>query len=237
LSVFLVSILSHGGQCFAFSGEKVVLTTHNLPPYGSYPEQSEGKIIADDHFKGKAVDTVRCVFEKMGIALEIQVLPWKRAQLYVQQGLADGFFAASQKDSRDDYAVMSSVIADQKWNWYLLKSNPLNPEDPSFKEKATVGGFIGANMLQWMNENGYNVIATPKDTELLLKQLLASRVDAVLANNYVMGRLLKAYGVETRVKTYVNQDKPLGVYFSKKFVNSHPGFMEKFNSLIPECRQ
>lgn len=237
LVTLICLILIVGGTCFAASNEKVILTTHNLYPYGSYPAGSEGKIIADDTFKGVAVDRVRCVFGKMNIPLEIQVVPWKRAQLLFQRGLADGFFAASQKDTRDEYGVKSSVIADQKWNWYLLKENPLSPLDPSFKEKATVGGFLGANMLEWMKEYNYNVTTTPNDTEGLLKMLLARRVDAVMANDHVMQALLEKYAAEDRVKIYLNIDKPLYVYFSKEFSKSRPSFMDKFNRLIPECSQ
>lgn len=236
LITLLFFMLIGGGMCFALATEKVILTTHNLYPYGSYPASHSGKTIADENFKGVAVDLVRCVFKKLDIPLEIQVVPWKRAQLIVQEGRAAGFFAASQNESRDEYAVGSVSIAEQKWNWYLLKENPLSPQDPSFKAKATVGGFLGANMLKWMVENGYNVTANPNDTEGLLKMLLARRVDAVMANNYVMDALLQEYGVEDQVKSDLNKDKPLSVYFSKEFLKSRPAFIESFNNMVPECR-
>jgi polar amino acid transport system substrate-binding protein len=233
----LICLMLIGGEGFALSKEKVVLTTHNLYPYGSYPAEYREEVIADEAFKGVAVDRVRCVFKKLDIPLEVQVVPWTRAQVLVQRGLAEGFFAASQKDSRDAYAVKSAVIADQKWNWYLLKENPQSPQNQYFKKQATVGGFLGANMLEWMKEHNYNVTTMPKDTEGLLKMLLAQRVDAVMANNYVMRALLQKYGVEDQVKIYLNKDKPLSVYFSKEFIKSRPMFIEKFNSLIPECSQ
>ena len=66
--------------------------------------------------------------------------------------------------------------------------------------------------------------------------LLARRVDAVMANNYVMGALLQEYGVEDQVKSYLNKDKPLSVYFSKEFLKSRPAFIESFNNMVPECR-
>lgn len=232
------SIFTGGvGDCFALSKEKVILTTHNLYPYGSYPPGEEKKLIANETFKGVAVDRVRCILKKMDTPLEIQVVPWRRAQLLVERGTADGFFAASQNDSRDEFAVKTMIIADQQWNWYLLKENALSPRDQSFKEKASVGGFVGANMLKWMKEQNYNVTATPKNTEGLLKLLLARRVDAVMANNYVMQALLQNHKVEDQVKIYLNLDKPLFVYFSKEFTKSRPMFIEKFNNLIPECSQ
>jgi polar amino acid transport system substrate-binding protein len=238
LVLLTCSIFTGGvGDCFALSEEKVVLTTHNLYPYGSYPPGEIEMVIADGTFKGVAVDRVRCVFKIMDTPLEIQVVPWRRAQLLVERGDADGFFAASQNDSRDEFGVKTMIIANQEWNWYLLKENPLSPQDQSFKEKASVGGFVGANMLEWMQEQNYNVTATPKDTEGLLKLLLARRVDAVMANNYVMQALLQNYGMVDQVKIYLNMDKPLFVYFSNEFLKSRPMFIEKFNSLIPECSQ
>jgi polar amino acid transport system substrate-binding protein len=239
LSVLLACLIFAGGtgDGFALSEEKVILTTHNLYPYGSYPPGEKEMVIADETFKGVAVDRVRCVLKKMDTPLEVQVVPWRRAQLLVKRGNADGFFAASQNESRDEFAVKTMSIADQQWNWYLLKENSLSPRDQSFKEKASVGGFVGANMLKWMQEQNYKVTAIPNDTEGLLKILLARRVDAVMANNYVMQALLQNYGVEDQVKIYLNVDKPLFVYFSKEFIKSRPMFIEKFNNLIPECSQ
>jgi polar amino acid transport system substrate-binding protein len=239
LSVLLACLIFAGGtgDGFALSEEKVILTTHNLYPYGSYPPGEKEMVIADETFKGVAVDRVRCVLKKMDTPLEVQVVPWRRAQLLVKRGNADGFFAASQNESRDEFAVKTMIIADQQWNWYMLKENSLSPRDQSFKEKASVGGFVGANMLKWMQEQNYKVTAIPNDTEGLLKILLARRVDAVMANNYVMQALLQNYGVEDQVKIYLNVDKPLFVYFSKEFIKSRPMFIEQFNNLIPECSQ
>lgn len=221
----------------AAAGDAVILTTHNLYPYGSYPEGTSIDLIADSRFNGRAVDVVRCVFSRMNTPLQILVMPWERAQIAVRKGNADGFFAASQKNSRDEFAVMTRPIADQKWEWFLLKENPNSPDDPDFREKASFGGFIGANMLKWMMENGYNVTATPRDTELLLKILLTGHVDAVLANNYVMRALIRRYAVGGKIKIYPCKDKPLGVYFSKKFLVDRPGFIQTFNRKVPECRK
>jgi ABC-type amino acid transport substrate-binding protein len=92
-------------------------------------------------------------------------------------------------------------------------------------------------MLKWMQEQNYNVTATPNDTEGLLKLLLARRVDAVMANNHVMKALLQKYKVEDQVKIYLNTDKPLFVYFSKELLKSRPLLIERFNNLISECNQ
>lgn len=143
LLFYFFLILLCFSHCVAFTKDKIILATHGLYPYGSYADKTVNKVIADDTFKGVAVDVVRCILGEINIPAELQVVLWRRAQFLVQHGMADGFFAASQKNSRDHYAVMSATIADQKWSWYLLKNNPLNPQIKSFKENATVAGFLG----------------------------------------------------------------------------------------------
>ncbi len=66
---------------------------------------------------------------------------------------------------------MSAIIAEQKWNWYLLKDNSLDPRDKDFKKQAEVAGFHGANVLRWLESNEYNIVATPQDTEGLVAML------------------------------------------------------------------
>ena len=214
----------------ARTGQAVVrLTTHELPPY-SYRDTTQQRLA------GIAVEAVDCVMRRMGQPFEVQVLPWARAQKMVQLGEADGFFAASRNSERDSYAVKSAIIAPQQWRWYLLVGNPADPLSPVFREKAQVGSFVGANMLDWLREHGYRAVATPPTTEGLLKMLRAGRVDAILANNLVMERLIQEQGLDGQLRSVLQEDRPLGVYFSKPFLARHPGFLERFNAQVGACR-
>ncbi|MCG8689123.1 MAG: transporter substrate-binding domain-containing protein [Desulfobacterales bacterium] len=219
-----------------FSKNKVILTTHNIYPYGSFPSGEE-KLIADESFTGTAVSVVRCVFKKMDIQLEIQVVSWNRAQVMVRAGGAHGFFAASRQESRDRYAVLSDRIGVQKWNWYLLKDSSLNPETPSFKKEALVGGYLGTNALKWMEDNGYRIMDRSHDNDTLLKILLWKRVDAIMTSDDVMDALIRENGIQEKIKVYVNKVRPLGVYFSKGFLKNQPGFLDTFNSHLAQCRK
>lgn len=224
--------------------DKVILTTHNLCPYGCYKEEAstaEDKNTNDytdrkNNFSGIAVEVVNCAFEKIQQPFEIVVVPWSRAQKLVIDNKADGFFAASQKNSRDKFAVMSTIIAEQKWQWYLLADNPLQPNQVDFKDKAIVAGFRGANKLAWLVDNDYNVASTTLDAKSLLNVLRKERVDAILGNNLVMDKLIAQYDIASEIKSYVEKDKPLGVYFAKTFINKHPDFLDKFNESVLSCR-
>lgn len=206
----------------------ITLTTHDLPPY-SY-QNAEGL------HGGLAVEVVQCVLQRLDTPYTIQVWPWARAQKLVEQGHADGFFAASRSPERDAYAVQTAIIAEQQWRWYLLADNQADPTTEDFRQQARVSSFIGANMLDWLKENGYSVTSPPRDTGGLLRMLQARRIDAVLANNLVMENLLQQHDAKATVRSVLQQDKPLGVYFSKKFLSSRPGFLARFNDQVASCR-
>ncbi len=204
------------------------LVTHELPPY-SYAENN-GSVA------GLAVRPVQCALDRLGLPYNISFVPWKRAQKMVQTGDADAFFAASQSAERDAFATMSAIVAPQEWRWFLLRDNPSNPKSAEFRSRSTVGSFVGANMLDWLKANGYQVEATPVTNLQLLKMLLGKRVDAILANHLVMADLLQANDATQKVRSELQENKPLGVYFSHRFLASQPaGFMGRFNAALAAC--
>ena len=209
--------------------KKVVLTTHIFFPYSYYQN--------DQTFRGSAVDVVTCAFEKMGWSLDIRVVPWKRAQITVWEGQADGFFAASQNFERDQKARMSDVIAEQNWTWYVHRNSGLRPDSPEFKATAHVSSFNGANMHQWLIDEGYNVASKPPHNSLqLVQMLLSNRFDAILANELVMQSIIEQQKLHTELDAVVARNKPLGVYFSNEVLKKHPRLLEKFNQQVPACR-
>lgn len=216
--------------------DKVELATHNLFPYGSYSIPNETTSIADMSFSGLAVDVVRCAFNHLDIELVIHILPWERAQKMVQHDKYDGFFAASKMQKRDEYAVMSSVIAEQKWSWFTLAENSLKPGTTEFFEQAEVASFNGANMHKWLIAHDYKVTASPKNTENLLQMLLKGRVDGALANEKVMLALIEQVKPKPEIAKKVLKNKPLGVYFSKPFISEYPNFLATFNQRVRACR-
>lgn len=205
----------------------VTLATHDLYPYGSYQE--------DGSFTGVAYDRISCALGIIDVELKLNVRPWRRAQLEVQHEIADGFFAGSQNEKRDAYAVKSVEIADQKWQWFLPLESDWNTESLNFQMGAKVSSFIGANMQKYLVDNNYRTFSTPKDTRALAEMLLLGRIDAALANNYVMDDILSRKGVRDKFRTAVLKSKPLYVYFRKGFVQKHTPFLERFNQGVKEC--
>lgn len=221
---FLV-LASLSSSCMA----QLRLGTQELPPYTFTNQQGE----AD----GLAANVVRCALDAAQVPYEIGFWPWARVQLMVQRDDLDGFFAASFSPERDNYATLSAIIAPQEWRWYLLRDNPLDPASEDFRTHARVSAYIGTNMLSWLQLNDYTVETAPARQEQLLELLKLKRVDAVLANNLVMEKILRDSGQQSVVRSVLQEDKPLGVYFSKRYLTEHPDLLASFNAQVPECRQ
>jgi ABC-type amino acid transport substrate-binding protein len=174
----------------------------------------------------------------MGVQYEIKVYPWARAQVLVENGQADAFYSASQNSKRDAYAIASEQLLPQRWNWYLLNDSTLDPTQDSFKSKGTVGAIFGSNMLKFAQDNDYKIKAQPPTMEALVKMLNSKRIDAILVNDLVMKEYLKDVNIlESRFKTVLSKDKPLRIYFSKKFVNENPWFLDKFNETLKKYQK
>lgn len=205
------------------------LNTDERPPFEFIG--SDGKL------EGVAVDVITCALDKLDVNYDIKVVPWSRAQKLVEAGDADGFFAASQSESRDQYARLSTVAVDQYWNWYLSPSIELSPSSPGFKADIKVSSWLGANSLKWLNNNGYNVKQPSKNNKELIKRLLGGRLDGVLSSDIVFERSLRDLGINlSELKVVKGMFKPMGVYFAKTYLNNNPGFLTSFNQATERCK-
>ncbi|MDM8523286.1 transporter substrate-binding domain-containing protein [Desulfococcaceae bacterium HSG8] len=214
----------------AFCQEKaVLLNIHDFPPLCGYSEKGLPE--------GIGVQVVKCVFEKMKQPYKIELRSLAKAALNVRTGNADGFFVASRNKDRDEFAVWSEYIAEQNWNWYLLKDNPFDPNDPSFKKQAKIASLLGTNSLKWAKENGYQVTGAPPTPDLLIRMLKAKRMDAIFLSDLLMQATMKQMDLTDEFRVVAGTHKKVGVYFSKKFLENHPGFLERFNGFVPGCRK
>lgn len=208
----------------ATAADTVRMTTQEWSPY---------QLLENGTLGGHAVDAVECVMESIGTSYTMDVLPWARAQLLVQEGQADAFFAASASAKRDAYATISEPIAPQVWGWYHLKGNSVDVED---KDNTAVGVQLGSNMASWLDTNGYKAVTKLPVSGDLIRVLKAGRVEAVLSNQLAFEDDLAAAGESPdQFSSVEHSNRPLGVYFSNTFLAANPGFLDKFNAAVPGC--
>lgn len=205
----------------------IILATQNWPPY---------QVETPMGLSGIATDKISCAMSKLGKPYEYKVYPWRRAQKEVKLGLADAFFSASPNEERSKYATISEKVADQKWNWYLLKENLLDPKDPNFKVVAKAGALIGSNTQTWLLKNGYQAYTNSIDLQEVFLFLKNKKIDAVLSTDKAAESAIKANGGSLDdYNVYTLKSNILGVYWSKEFLKRNPGFLEQFNVALKGC--
>ncbi|HLO79009.1 MAG TPA: transporter substrate-binding domain-containing protein [Magnetospirillum sp.] len=206
------------------SAETIKLTTQEWKPYQS---------VTNGQLDGIAVKAVTCILDKMGHKAEFSVLPWNRAQKEVADGAAGGFFAASKSADRDAFAEMSQPFIPQVWKWYSQAGKTVDVSNKATK----VGVLAGSSMEKWLEENGFSAPQKLQNTDALVKMLQSGRIEAALANEIVFKDAVAGAGAtEAGFTAAQHSDRPLGVYFSKVFLASHPGFLEGFNAQIKACQ-
>lgn len=209
----------------------VVLVTQVQVPY--VEADREGVLSG-----GLALDRVRCVFRRMRLPLEIRVVAWARGQAMVEYGQAAGFFPASRNAQRDAWATVSDPVAPQEWRWYLLADNPIDPTTEAFRRTASVTAYHGSNMATWLQNNSYRMLADPASHDELLPLLLRRRVDAVLGSHLAMAEQIRKRGAQSSVRSVLQQNRPLGVYFGHRFLARAPqDFLARFNSHLAACKR
>lgn len=212
---------------FVYSQEEFTMkiTTQEWEPYNFRME--------DNSIGGIATEIVKKVLDDMNVNYEIDIYPWARAQALVEAGKADAFYVASKNISRDIYAVISDPIAPQKWYWYLKKDNVLNPMDPEFINQARVVSLFGSNMYYYLKDNNYKIPGNAYTMDNLVKMLDSGMVDAILMNDLVLAEYFKNNEIDYEVyNKFLCKNKPLGMYFSKKFLKEHREFLEEFNETL-----
>ncbi len=209
------------------------LATQEMPPY---------QLVLNGKLDGIAVKVVQCVLAKLRQPYMIAEFPWRRAQMLVEAGVYDGFFAASRTSQRDRFAVLSEPIADQSWRWYWPSASKLDPESEQFKANGTVGALAGSSMLNWLVDNNYRISTHATSSEQLFAQLLYGRTDAILSNEAMPRTWLRKNAVRPGMfneQTFTKvpaANLRLGVYFSREYLTRNPNFLPQFNRHIASCR-
>lgn len=205
----------------------ITIATQHWPPY-----QQEVNGIQT----GFSIHALRCVMAKMKQRYKVVFVPWGRAQNGVKTGQYDAFFAASQNEWRDEFAVLSNTFIEQKWKFYLHKDSTLSTDIDSLKASAVFGTRIHSNTDHWLHKNEFQKIRQFGSIEQLVKLLSNKRIDAIMENALLFEEeVLKAGYTMSDFKVIENMDYNLGVYFSKRLLKKHPQFLSTFNKNTNAC--
>lgn len=184
---------------------------------------------------------LKCAMAKIERAYAIDRVPWKRAQSGTETGNYDGFFMATQNGKRDKYAVLSWPFVSFEWTYVVKKGSGITPNDANFTTRGFAVNQSSARhtwlLKQFENKvHSGDIIGSPNSLSSI-RMLALGRVDVALENNQNLENVFSGSQVNrSDFDFFVAHVKYAGVYFSKAFLESEPGFLGEFNASLKLCK-
>ncbi|MQQ07606.1 transporter substrate-binding domain-containing protein [Epibacterium sp. SM1979] len=147
--------------------ETYIAYTASLPPY---------TIAADADMPGISHELLTEMANRAGVEIDIQYLPWKRAQATVQKTPNSLLFTASRSAAREDiYGWVVEMVSPREA--FVTTSAPVN----SLEEGAALSRIAilaGTPRERRLNEAGFTNLQASKDTQTAARLLEGGRVEA-----------------------------------------------------------
>jgi len=203
-----------------------------FPPF-AYKNKLSG------HLEGYSIELLNLVFKDSGAKIEYKLLPWKRCISYMSYGeKMDIVLAATSTEKRREKYIFSDSFTKVHLAYYYDSKrfpNGLSINNPSdFNNLERVCGMRG-----FVYENyglSEKVIQTAGSYKQLVKQLVASRCDAILIRYEVFKSLPMIYTDfkhYNRIKGDIipwGKDSPIEFYFlAKKNSTYHKNLIDFIN--------
>lgn len=179
-------------------------------------------------------EQVACVLNRINHEAVLDIKPWNRIYLDLKRDMVDGFYLAISRQQLDKYAEISAPLVMENWYWFW-RTDMKAPEN--WQRGYKLGSILGSQQEKWLQESGYTIGMSASNLPQLIKMLDIGRVDAILVdkdhfNQAVLQTKSSLAKFQSRFFRYV----PLGAYFSHRFLEKNPGFLEKFNFHSGECQ-
>ena len=191
------------------------------------------QVVVDGQLGGLSVTVLECIFNRMQQPYQIQLTSLQRARRNVSRQIADGFFSSAPNSLVDGYAVLSAPLLIEKWYWYALDPSLLNL--PIWDKQLRIGSVLGSNSMIWLESRGIEIEQKVPRLEQLVAMLRHGRINMLLADNNAMQSTLQQAQGEQKLHQRFVRYSPLGVYFSKNFIDEHPDFLKAFNRQVESC--
>ncbi len=203
----------------------------DFPPY-QYVENNQPT--------GIDVEIAREVFKNLGIKLKLEVVPWKRALKYAEDGNVSGLIAALKTEEREKFLYYTSEPVHIQKNVVIAgkesKIKISSPEDLKGKEVGVLAGFSygpAIDSLQGLKKTVCN------DQQEMIKILDKGRINVVLGSDGPFWFNCKKLGFKDHFEiVHVIAELPAYTAFSMKGSGEKGEMLaEKFSKEIRRLRE
>jgi len=198
----------------------------------------------DGLVSGPAVDTINRICQEMRIACKFSVLPWRRAQAEVKQGLAHALFVIGWNEKRATWLHFSPPLLKTEYGFFVQKNNHLEFENANDISGYVVAVYGPSNTSHSLSEvkkkrdgTGFETISIDMqpDDESGFRKLALGRVGAVYSNRDVGFALIKKIGLKNI--RYAGDHKKLQYYIGFSKEHTDRKLVEKFNFTFRELHK
>jgi polar amino acid transport system substrate-binding protein len=214
----------------ATMAENLVFTGSEWPPYA---------MLEKGQITGIQVEIIRSLGKRLGFDVEIQILPWKRALMYVKEGKADAVFAPFRTEEREEYMYFTSEpLLIQKLAIVAKKGSGIKADKIDDLKGKVVGVVRGYdNTPEFDNYEGFERKDFSKDDRQLIKKFVNDRIPLIASSDEgVTKYLCKQAGVEIE-DVYVLKATPGYIGFSRTLGEKGITLAEKFSQALRKLKE
>ncbi len=188
---------------------------------------------------GPVANIIRIICKEMKVSCTFRLLPWKRAQNEVKNGLSHGMFVIGWNKHRNSWLHFTPPIIDTEYGFFVRDDNPLN-----FKELSDVKGYVvgvygpsnTSDSLKNIKKKIHDLTIDQRtNDESGFKKLSKGRVDAVYSNKDVGNEIIKRLHLKNI--RYAGKQRKVIYYigFSKQYTDK--SIVDEFNAIFIDLHQ
>lgn len=217
--------------------EELVLVSDPFPPYvtGQVGAAPTG---------GKMVAILQEIFSRVhGLELRMELYPWKRALILVQQGKVDGLMMAMKNEARQKYMVFSDVIFhDVSYLYYMKDHFKVKPSWNTLADLndymiGVIKGYYSHDLIEQAITQGHKIkLVSLYEQERGIKMLTLGRLDFVILLHASEKNYEQEYNLQGQLlhmeKPWVNSQYQLTLSKKSKALS----FLPRINQVIAEVK-
>nr|WP_225779509.1 transporter substrate-binding domain-containing protein [Pseudomonas sp. Marseille-Q3773] len=173
-------------------GERLRLVTDDWAPY---------VYLHDGQLRGIDYEVTTRVFARLGVEVDVQIMPWKRCLAMIEQGLADGILDVFQNESRQPYLVYAAEpMSDVEFVLFQASARRHPVSKLGDLAGFTVGTSPGYSYGAAFNEAAYFKREAAPSHEANFGKLVLGRIDLAVTDRRVGHYLLQHLGLQQQVE-------------------------------------
>ncbi|WP_419737350.1 substrate-binding periplasmic protein [Pseudomonas sp. COR18] len=210
-------------------GERLRIVTEPWAPY-VYEENGQAK--------GLDYETTAIVFQRLGIEVEWQFLPWKRCLAMLEQGQADGALDIFHSSQRDDKLLYpDEALSEVEFVLFYAKAHPHPFSSLDDLRGLTVGVSPGYQYSPQFNESRLFRHEPAPSHESNFGKLALGRIDLVITDRRVGQHVLDELNLQEQIAQYPSVISRNRQYLALRRNAGMDLLMQRFNAELKRFKR